>query len=46
MSSGIVDGGSVISLEEFRSEVKSDIEMEIVRRKVNVVGGVGGFGVI
>ena len=46
MSSGRVDGGSVISLEAFRSDVKSDMEMELIRRKVNVVGAERGFGII
>ena len=42
MSSGRVDGGSVTSLEAFRSDVISDMEMEFIRRKVNVLGGLEG----
>ena len=46
MSSGRVDVEAVNSLEAFRLDVKADMEMEFIRWKVNVVGGVGGFGII
>ena len=36
----------MISLEAFISDVKFDMEMEFIRGKVNVIEGVGEFGVI
>ena len=46
MGSGRVDGRSAISLEVFRSDLKSDMEIEFIRWKVNMVGEVRGFGII
>ena len=36
----------MISLEAFRSDVKSDMDMEFIRWKLNVVEGVRWFSVI